>query len=68
MADLKSYEQFREVVRNTYEDKPVVVKFYTNWTDPCNKLTPEYSKIALKNKEKARFYRVEMSDNSAIKD
>lgn len=55
-----------EFYKAILSDKPIVVKFHVNWSDPCNEAAPDYSKFATENKDKATFYRIDPSDNREL--
>lgn len=44
-------------------EKPVIVNFYTNWSEPCKCYSPILMKVAQKYKEKAEFINLNADEN-----
>ena len=54
-------EQFDSLLKYAFAKKmPVFIKFTAEWCGPCQKLSPDYKKVALKFKDHILFLEVDI--------
>lgn len=66
MSDLKRVveEEFESEVLKS--DVPVIVDFSAEWCGPCKVLKPVIAKAAIKHKDKAKFYFVDVESDPEL--
>jgi thioredoxin len=65
IKSINSVEEFNQIT-DTAKDQLLVFDLYADWCRPCRVLSPLLEEIALENKDKATFYKINVDENREL--